>query len=141
MIRHADAADARVNANVERDGLLHFGSDFVRDGTETSVDHGEDVAGDGVREVLFIEGAEKQDGFAGASVAKRKGFVKFDDSEAEDFGLRFEKLSDVGDAHAVAVVLDDCQDGARGNATRDFSDVVAKVFAMDFDPGIEGGVL
>src|SRR5215510_9318297 len=37
MIRHADAADARVNENVERERLLHFGSDFVRDGTETSV--------------------------------------------------------------------------------------------------------
>ena len=67
--------------------------------------------------------------------------MKLDDGEPEDFGLRFEKLSNVGQAHSVAIVFDDGEDGASRNATGDFGHVVAEVFAMDFDPRIEGGVL
>jgi hypothetical protein len=63
------------------------------------------------------------------------------DSKAEDFGLRFEKLGDVCNAHAIAVVFDDGEDGASGRAAGNFLDVMAKIFAMNFDPGIEGGII
>jgi len=66
--------------------------------------------------------------------------VELDDGKAEDFWLRFEELSDVGDACAVSVVLDDGKNWAGGNATGYFGDIVAKIFAMDFDPGIERGI-
>ena len=141
MIRHADAADPRVHANMEPNGLLCFGGDFVERGTEGRVDHRKDVAHDSVGKVLLVEGAEKKDGLANAGVAEGEGFVKLDDGEAKDFRLRFKKLRDVGNAGAIAVVFDDGENGARGNAAGDFGDVVAKVFAMNFDPGIEGGVL
>src|SRR5215472_15145148 len=87
-IGHADAADAGVDANMERDGLLRFGGDLVQGGANGRVNHGKNVASYGVGEVLLVKRAEKKDRFANASVAKREGFVKLDDREAEDFGLR-----------------------------------------------------
>ncbi len=140
VVRDADTADASVDADVDGNGLLGFGGDFVERGAKGRVKHGQDVAGHGVCEILFVEWAEKKNGLANARVAEGDGFVKLDDREAEDFGLRFEELGDVGDTHAVAVVFDDRENGARGNAAGNFGDVVAEVFAMDFDPWIEGGV-
>ena len=96
---------------------------------------------DSVCKILFVEWTEKEDGLANTGVAEGEGFVELDNGETEDFGLRFEKLSNNGHAHAVAIVFDDGEDGASGNAAGDFGNVVAKIFAMDFDPGIEGRVL
>jgi hypothetical protein len=89
---------------------------------------------------LFIERTEEEDGLANAGVAEGDSFVELDDSEAQDFGLRFDELGDVCDAHAVAIVLDDGEDRARSSAAGNFLDVVAEIFAMNFDPGIEGGI-
>ena len=140
MIRHADAADAGVNTDMEGNGPLRFGGNFVESRTEGGVNHGKDVADHGVGEVLLVEGAEKKDGFANAGVAEGEGFVEFYDGEAEYFGLRFEKLRDVYHTHAVAVVFDDGENRASGNAEGDFGNIVAEVFVMDFDPGVEGGI-
>jgi len=90
---------------------------------------------------LLVEGTEQKDGLLYARIAKRVRFVKFDDGEAEDFTLGLEELSDVGDSGAIAIVFDDGEDGTRANAAGDFLNVMAEIFAMDFDPGIEGGIL
>jgi len=117
---------------------LQFSGDLVECRAERRVDHGHDVASDGLFEILFVERAEEEDRLADASISERDGLVELYDSEAEDFGLRFKELGDVYNTHAVAVVFDDSEDGARRDAARNFLDVVAKIFAMDFDPGIKG---
>src|SRR6266446_10432452 len=58
-IRHADAADASVNADVKWYGLLRLGRDFVQRGSQRRVDHGHDAAGDGIHEVLLVKGAHE----------------------------------------------------------------------------------
>jgi hypothetical protein len=65
------------------------------------------------------------------------GFVKLDDGETVNFALGLEELSDVDDTGAVAVVLDDGQDRAAADASGNFLNVVAEIFSVDFDPGIE----
>src|SRR5260370_13858990 len=140
MVRHTDAADAGVNTDVQRNGLLRFGRDFIQRGAHRRVNHGHDAASDGILEVLLVERAEEKDGLSNASIAQRDGFVELHDGEAEDFRLRFEELGDVGYSRAVAVVLDDCEDGTRGGSTANFLDIVAQVFAVNFYPGIEGGI-
>ena len=69
MIRHTDAADAGVDADMERNGLLRLSGDFVERGTKGRVDHWQNIACDGVREILLVEWAEKQDGLANARIA------------------------------------------------------------------------
>jgi hypothetical protein len=90
---------------------------------------------------LLVEGAEEKDRLPNAGVAERDGFVELYYSKAEDFGLPFEELGNVCNTHAVTVVLDYGKDRARGGAARNLLDVVAKIFAMDFHPGIEGGIV
>jgi hypothetical protein len=89
---------------------------------------------------LFVEGTEEKDRLPNAGVAERDGFVEFNDGEAEDFWLGFEELGGICDSHAVSIVLDYREDWARGSAARNLFDVVAKIFAMDFYPGIERGI-
>jgi len=138
IVGHADAADAGVDADVEWNGFLGFGGDLIERWAQRRVDHGHDGAGNSVFEVLFVERAKEEDGLANAGIAKRDGFVELYDGEAEDFRLRFEELGDVCDAHAVAVVFDDGEDGTRSGAAGNFLDVVAQIFTMNFHPGIEG---
>ena len=140
MIRNTYAANAGVDADMERNRLLRLSGNFVDCGADGRINHRKDVAGNRVGEVLFVEWAKKKDGLANPGVAESEGFMELNDGEAENLGLRFEKLRDVGDAHSVAVVFDDGEDGPAGNAAGDFGHVVAKIFAMDFDPGVEGGV-
>ena len=68
------------------------------------------------------------------------GFVELHDGEARYLWLWFEQLSDVGDAHSVAVVLDDRENRPRGHAAGNFTDVMAQVVAVDFDPRVERGI-
>jgi hypothetical protein len=125
---------------VKRYGLLRFGGDFVQRGTCRRVDHGHDVPGDGIREILLVEGTHQEDGLANACVAERNGFVQLHDRKAKDFCLRLEELGDVRHTHAVAVVLDHREDRTRSGTAENFLNIVAKVFAMNFHPGIEGSV-
>src|SRR5690348_10587129 len=78
-IGHANPADAGVNANVERDGLLRFGGDLVQRGAQRRVNHGHDATYDGVLEIAIVERAEKENWLANAGVARRDGFVKLHD--------------------------------------------------------------
>jgi len=55
--------------------------------------------------------------------------------------LGLEEFGDVADSGAIAIVFDDGEDRAGANAEGDFLNVIAEVFAMDFDPGIEEGIL
>src|SRR6266568_483224 len=116
VVRDANAADAGIDADVQRDGLLRFRRNVVERWAERRVDHRYDAASNGIFKILFVERAEKQDALADAGIAQADGFVKFDDSEAEDFGLWLEEPSDIGDAHAVSVVFDHRQDGPRSDA-------------------------
>ena len=140
-IRHANAANAGVNADVERDGLLRFGGDLVQCEAQRRVDHGHDASCDGVFEIVLVERAEQEDGLANAGIAERHGFVELHDGKAEDFRLRLKELGNVGHAHAVAVIFDDREDGTRGGAAGNFLDIVAQVFAMNLHPRIERGIL
>src|SRR6266702_3259340 len=108
--------DTGIDADVQRDGLLRFRRNVVERWAERRVDHRYDAASNGIFKILFVERAEKQDALADAGIAQADGFVKFDDSEAEDFGLWLEEPSDIGDAHAVSVVFDHRQDGPRSDA-------------------------
>ena len=141
VVRHTDAADAGVNAEVDWDGHLRFAGDLVQRGAQRRVDHGHDAAGDGIFEVLFVKRAEQEDGLANATVAQGDSFVEFHHGESKDFRLRLQQLGDVGHPRAVAVVLDHREDGPRGGAPRDFLHIVAQVFTVDLHPWIEGGIL
>ena len=137
VVGHADSADAGVNADMEGDAFLRFGRDLVEGRTKRRVDHGHDAAGGGICEILLVERAEEEEGLANAGVVQRDGFMEFDHSEAEDFRLRFEDLGDVCDAHAVAVVFDDREDGTRSGAAGHFLDIVSQIFTVNLNPGIE----
>src|SRR6266702_3026638 len=137
VVRDANAADAGIDADVQRDRLLRFRRNVVERWAERRVDHRYDAASNGIFKILFVERAEKQDGLADAGIAQGDSFVKFDDSEAEDFGLWLQESSDIGDAHSVSVVFDHRQDGPRSDAAGNFLNVVAEVFPVNFHPGIE----
>src|SRR5207248_524544 len=109
-------------------------------------------------ELLFVEvgifgeghhGALDADGFAGGEIAHERGGLVIRHADTADAGVDADVErdglvacgGDVDDAHAVAVVLDDGENRTRGNAAGDFGNVVTKIFAMDFDPGIERRVL
>src|SRR5256885_3158505 len=139
LIGHADAADAGVNADVQWDGLLHFGGDLIQRGAKKGIAHGRDAAGDGVFEIAIVEWAENENRLANAGVAQRDSFVQLHDGEAEDFRLRLEDLGDIGHAHAVAVIFDDGKDGTRSHTAGGCLEGMAQVFAVNLHPRIGGG--
>src|SRR5256885_5710096 len=140
LIGHADAADAGVNADVQWDGLLHFGGDLIQRGAQKGIDHGRDAAGDGVFEVAIVEWAENENRLAQAGVAQRESFVQPHDGEAEDFRLRLQGLGALGSAPAVAVIFDDGKDGTRSHTAGESLAVIADGFAVNIHPRIEGGI-
>ena len=140
LIGHADAADAGVNADVQRYRFLQFGGDLVQRGAQRRVDHGHDAACDGVFKIVLVERAEEEDGLANAGVAQRDGFVKLHDGETEDSRLRLEELGDDAHAHAVTVVFDDGENGTGSGAAGDFLDIVTQIFAVNLYPWIKGGI-
>ncbi len=121
---------------MQRHGFLQARGDFVERRAERSVDHRRDVAGHSIGEILLVERAQQKDRLLYAGVTKRVGFVKLDDGETVNFGLGLEELSNVDDTSAVAVVLDDGENGPAVHAARDFLNVVTEIFSADFDPRI-----
>jgi len=120
---------------------LQFSSNVVERKSLLGVNHRRDAAGRGVSQIFFVERPEQQNRFADTGVAQRHGFVKLHHCEAEDFVSRLEEMCDVCDPCAVAVVLDHREDRASVDMTGNFLNIVAQIFAMDFHPGIEGGIL
>ena len=86
---------------------------------------------------MLVERAKEKDRFADARLAQRECFVQFDYGEAENAGMGFKDLSGLNKSGAVAVVLDDGEDGSAGNAANNLFNVMVKILGMNFDPGIE----
>ena len=135
-MRHADAADAGVDAHVNAHGparTLRFPLQEITDGR---VDHRHDIAVHEFAEIALVEGTHQEDGLADATVTKRNGLVELDDGEAGDLAVPFEGTRDMGHTQPVAVVLDDRQHGTL-RQPGDFGGVVRQVAGMYFDPRVE----
>ena len=137
-MRHADAADARVDADVDRDRPAPLRREALQDGADRRVDHRLDVPRHRLLEVGVSERPHAEDGLADAGLAQGRRLVQLHDREPGDGGLALDGARDGDDAQAVAVVLDDGQDRAPAHAAVDLGHVVAQVIGPDLDPRIEG---
>ncbi len=137
LVRDTDPADPRVHAHVQREGAPMAFRHALQHVAYGGIDHRCDVARHRFVEGGLVEGPHEEDGLAHARLAQGQGLGQLDHREAVNGRHGFQDPAHVRDPQAVAVVLDDGQDGTRRHPCRHLGHVVPQIRRTDLDPGVE----
>jgi len=135
--RDADAADSRVDADVQRHRMPNAGRHAIELAADGRVHHRHHTARHDLRELGGSERAEQQDRLRDASIAQRHRLVQLDDREARDRVVRLERARDVDHSGAVAVVLNHRENRPAANPAADGRHVLSECRRVDLEPRIE----